>query len=84
MVKMEQVKTYTTEKGGLVIVYKVTPSADELINTFYIVTFDDNYDEQAWGLGSTETEALETASREWNEKNGQDDNPFREILERQI
>ena len=78
---MEQVKTYTTSEGGLVIVYKVIPSAEELFNTFYIVTFDDNYDEQAWGLGSTETEALESASREWDQKNGEKDNPFKEILE---
>jgi hypothetical protein len=81
MVKMEQVKTYTTEKGGLIIIYKVTPSADELIGEFYLVAFDDSSTEQAWGIGSTEAAALETAAREWDQKNGQDDNPFREILE---
>jgi len=82
MVKMGQAKIYETKQGGLVIVYKVTPS-EELFNTFYLVTFDDCISEQAWGLGSTETEALETAMREWDQKNGQDDNPFKEILGKQ-
>jgi len=67
---------------GDVIVYKVQKDDDNLkFNDFYIVTFNDVRSEAVWGVGSTPLDALKNAEREWDRKEGVDDNPFREVLE---
>jgi hypothetical protein len=70
--KTKIIKTHTTEKGGIITIYQIT--SNSLINDFYLVTFDDGYSEEVWGIGSTPETALESASRTW----GNDDNPFKE------
>jgi len=73
---------YEVLEYGDVIVYKVQKDDDNLkFSDFYIATFDDVRSEVVWGVGSTPLDALETASREWERKEGVDDNPFREFLE---
>jgi hypothetical protein len=83
-VSMETVKYYSTKKGGLVIVYKVTPPSDSVLEEFYVVSFDDTASEQAWGLGYTPEDALEDAARKWNlvseTEEERKDNPFKEVL----
>jgi hypothetical protein len=84
--QVNQVSYYfETSKGGLVIIYKIT-NLSELVDEIFIVTFDDTYDEQPWGIGLTLEDALEHAAQEWNMKSNTEeehnDNPFREILAR--
>ncbi len=76
-VKMEEVSFFETSRGGLVIIYKV--KSDGLLNKFYLVTFDDSSNEEAWGLGPTPEAALESAANRWNQVEDSN-NPFKEVL----
>jgi hypothetical protein len=84
--KMEVVKEFKTENGGLVIIYLVTPEPQSILREFYIATFDDGFDEVAWGLGDTIENALKNAEREWNELKDEleedNGNPFTEALQK--
>ena len=77
-----KVVLYEVLEHGDVIVYKVQKDDDNLkFSDFYIATFDDVRSEVVWGVGSTPLDALKNAEREWDRKEGVDDNPFREVLE---
>jgi len=77
--QVNQVSYYfETSKGGLVIIYKIT-NLSELVDEVFVVTFDDTYDEQPWGVGLTLEDALEHAAQMWDRYDNPD-NPFREIL----
>jgi hypothetical protein len=84
-VSMEMIKYFSTKEGGMVIVYKVTPPSDEILDEFYIVTFDDTAGEYVWGVGYDEEEALKDAKFKWDLKSQneeeKEDNPFEEVLE---
>ena len=74
-------KKYKTENGSIVTIYLITPST--ILQEFYIVTLDDGFLEEAWGLGHTPNSALENAIKEWEAYGDPDetgDNPFKEIL----
>ena len=75
-----------TAPEGAVIIYKAEVDEDSLpgLQDFYIATLDDGNLEVAWGVGVTQEDALEVASREWDylyegspERKA---NPFREVL----
>jgi hypothetical protein len=77
-----KVVLYEVLGDGDVIVYKVEKGVDNLkFEDFYIATFDDVRSEVVWGLGSTPFEALKDAEMKWDRKEGDEDNPFREVLE---
>jgi hypothetical protein len=77
-----KVVLYEVLGEGDVIVYKVKKDDDSLkFEDFYIATFDDVRSEVVWGVGSTPLDALKDAERNWDRKEGVDDNPFREVLE---
>ena len=77
-----KVVLYEVLEYGDVIVYKVEKDDDNLkFSDFYIATFDDVRSEVVWGIGSTPLDALKNAEREWDRKEGVDDNPFKEVLE---
>jgi len=76
-------------KNGVVAVYKVENDCFNLpLIDFYLATFGDIVSaegEEAFGVGATPEDALESASREWEKRmwNEEDNyNPFREVLEK--
>jgi hypothetical protein len=83
-VKMKMVKYYFVGENGMVIVYRVQPPDDEVLNEFYLVTFDDSTSENAWGIGYDEEEALKDAERKWDleseTEEEKQENPFRQVL----
>ncbi len=78
---MKVVEYYFTEEGGMVIIYRVVPPEDAILDEFYIVSFDDTAGEYVWGVGPTPEAALKSASKTWkkDEDNGED--PFEEVLQ---
>ena len=75
-----------TAPEGAVVVYKVAVDNDSLpgLQDFFVATLDDGNLEVAWGVGVTQEDALEVASREWDylysDSPVRVNNPFREIL----
>jgi len=80
---LEIVDYFVGEKGGMVVIYKIEPE-NELEN-FYVASFDDMTTDLPWGLGYTPEDALEDATKKWDEKSDTEeerkDNPFRQVLE---
>jgi len=77
------VKTY--EYGDcMVLIYEVIPEPFYPLEGFYIVTLDDTSTEIAWGIGSDEEEALESAAEAYDNMSFSDTNdfnPFRAALD---
>ena len=85
-VKMEMLKYYFTKEGGMVIIYRVVPPEDAILDEFYVVSFDDGSNEVVWGVGYMPERALEDAERKWDldsKEEEKKDNPFTEIIEQQ-
>ncbi len=80
---MKVVEYYFTEEGGMVIIYRVVPPEDAILDEFYVVSFDDTAGEYVWGVGPTPEAALKSASRRWKEDNEEDngEDPFEEVLQ---
>lgn len=80
--KIKMVKVFWV-KDGSVFVYDVEPR-DMYLGGFYLATFDNLYDEQAYGIGPSVQTALQNAAEQWNKYAGADDeaqeNPFEEAL----
>jgi len=68
----------------MIILYNVRTDDMDILDSFYLVTFDDTSLEVAWGVGPTPEAALKDAERKWDlesETEERKDNPFREVLE---
>ena len=81
-VKIKTIKYYFTKEDGMVIIYKVTPSSDAILDEFYVTSFDDGTSETVWGIGHMPEKALEDAERKWDlesETEERKDNPFRQV-----
>ena len=76
--KMEIVKEFFVSNGGHVIVYLVTPQT--ILEEFYVVSYDNGYNEVAWGLGHTIEQALKNAAVNYNAEDEDNYNPFEEVL----
>jgi len=80
--KIKMVKVFWV-KDGSVFVYDVEPH-DMYLGGFYLATFDNLYDEQAYGIGSSIEGALKDAAEKWKKYGDEDDeddqNPFEEAL----
>ncbi len=67
----------------MVIIYEVSPKNE--MESFYIVSFEDESTEVAWGMGYTPKEALRDAERKWDlgsdTEETKQENPFREVIE---
>jgi len=86
-VKMFRVHVFdalVTAPEGAVLVYKLEADSSLPLQEFYVVAFYDGNLEVAWGCGTTPEDALEVASREWDNllasSPERENNPFREIL----
>jgi len=83
---IELVKSYSLggPDDGAVYIYEVRPhrvSAGMHIDSFYLVTFDDQNLELAWGIGNSIEEALENAKEQWDKYVRDDnENPFKQAL----
>ena len=89
-VKMFRVHVFdalVTAPEGAVLVYKLEADSSLPLQEFYVVAFYDGNLEVAWGCGTTPEDALEVASREWdNLLSGSPEganNHFREVLGQQ-
>ncbi len=79
--RMTMVKVFWV-KDGSVFVYDVEPH-DMYIGGFYLASFDNLTDEQAYGIGPSIEDALKSAAEQWDKYAGADDeaeNPFKEAL----
>jgi len=81
--KIKMVKVFWV-KDGSVIVYDVEPRDMYYLGGFYLATFDNLYDEQAYGIGPSIEDALKDAAEKWKKYGDEDDeddqNPFEEAL----
>jgi len=80
--KITMVKVFWV-KDGSVFVYDVEPH-DMYLGRFYLATFDNLSDEQAYGIGPSMEDALKDAAQKWKKYGDEDDeddqNPFEEAL----
>ena len=85
-VKIKTIKYYFTKEDGMVIIYHVRTDDMDILDSFYLVTFDDTSLEVVWGVGPTPEAALKDAQRKWDldsKEEEKKDNPFTEIIEQQ-
>jgi len=86
MIKVNFFNDLTTAPFGAVIIYEIENTDNTLpLQSFFIVTFDDGDSEVVWGCGASPQEALEKASKEYDELFASSpervNNPFGEVLE---
>ena len=81
-----QVFEYGPEVAVVVYRVEVDDTVDDAppLQSFYVAALNDGNLEVAWGVGVTQEDALEVASREWDylysDSPVRVNNPFREIL----
>jgi len=74
--KIEKVFQYDFPGDGGVIIYKVVPSDDLPLSSFFIAALDDTSTELVWGVGDTPQGALRAAEEEWDRIMPYQKNPF--------